>query len=206
MVRQAPYADRQRHERKFLESQQVLVHQDRIGARGADGQACAKLRHRWIGPFKVLQVLSPTAVKLELPSLIRVKPVFNVAVLKPFEVPVDEPDDERSEEPAVMEDLPPSPIIDQDGHERFIVEKVLKHKFVWKKTLFLVKWLGYEEQRCKPREFLLGESGAPICPLQTYLGNSWGWCSFVERGYETDTIASNICDIRSQLKLILEFS
>ena len=56
--------------------------------------------------------------------------MFNVSVLKPYEVPVDEPDDELSEEPAVIEDLPPSPIIDQDGHERFIVEKVLKHKFV----------------------------------------------------------------------------
>ena len=41
-----------------------------------------------------------------------------------------------------MEDLPPSPIIDQDGHERFIVEKVLKHKFVRKKTLFFGKMVG----------------------------------------------------------------
>ena len=137
-----------------------------------DGQACAKLRHRWMGPFKVLQVLSPTTVKLELPSTIRVNPVFNVSVLKPYEMAVDEPDDELSEEPAVMEDLPPSPIIDQDGQERFIVEKVLKHKFVRKKTLFLVKWFGYEEPTWEPREFLLDESGAPICPLQTYLDNS----------------------------------
>ena len=52
MVRQASYADRQRHERKFSENQQVLVHRDHIGARGADGQVCAKLRHRRIGPFK----------------------------------------------------------------------------------------------------------------------------------------------------------
>ena len=71
-----------------------------------------------------------------------------------------------------MEDLPPSPIIDQDSHERFIVEKVLKHKFVRKKTLFLVKWLGYQEPTWEPREFLLDESGAPICPLQTHLNNS----------------------------------
>ena len=37
----------------------------------------------------------------------RVNSEFNVSVLKPYEVPVDEPDDELSEEPAVMEDLPP---------------------------------------------------------------------------------------------------
>ena len=136
MVRQASYPDRQRHERKFSEYQLVQAHRDHIGARGADGQACAKLRHRWVGPFKVLQALSPTTVWLELPSTIRLNPVFNVSVFKPYEVPVDEPDDELSEEPAVMEDLPLSPIIDQDGHERFIVEMALKHKLVRKKTLF----------------------------------------------------------------------
>ena len=32
MVRQASYADRQRHERKFSENQQVLVHRDHTGA------------------------------------------------------------------------------------------------------------------------------------------------------------------------------
>ena len=67
--------------------------------------------------FKVLQVLSPTTVKLELPSTIRVNTVFNISVLKPYEVPVDEPDDELSEELAVTEDPPTSPIIHQDGHE-----------------------------------------------------------------------------------------
>ena len=86
---------------------------------------------------KVLQVLSPTTVQLELPSTSRVNPVFNVSVLKPYEVPVDEPDDELSEEPAVMEDLPPSPIIDQDGHERFIVE-------------------GFEAQVCSEQDSLFG--------------------------------------------------
>ena len=79
MVRQASYGDRQRCGRKFSENQQVLVHRDHIAddddlfkgfPRGADGQACAKLRHRWIGPFKKLHVLSPTTVKLELLSTI----------------------------------------------------------------------------------------------------------------------------------------
>ena len=36
MVQQASYTDRQRHERKFSENQQVLVHRDHIGPRGAD--------------------------------------------------------------------------------------------------------------------------------------------------------------------------
>ena len=136
--------------------------------------------------------------------------VINVSVLKPYEVPDDEPaaDDELFEEPeVVIKDLPPSPIIDQDGHERFIIEEVLKHKFVRKTTLFLVKCLGYEEAKWEPREFLLDESGAPIRPLQTYLDNSYGLCSFVERGsFVTDTVAFKICGIRFQLNLIFELS
>ena len=178
MVRQASNADRTRLERTFLENQEVLVHRDHIGVRGIENQPCAKLRHRWIGPFKILQVLSPATVKLELPSSIRVNPVFNVSVLKHYQAPaleelgetlLDEHEASAVEEPPPP---PPLPIIDNDGHERFIVEKVLQHKFHRKKTLFLVKWLGYDEPTWEPREFLLDESGCPIVPLQRYLGNS----------------------------------
>ena len=42
---------------------------------------------------------------VELPSTIWVNPVFNVSVLKPYEVSVDEPDDELSEEPVSQEIL-----------------------------------------------------------------------------------------------------
>ena len=157
-----------------------MVYRDHVGVRGIEGQPCAKLRHRWIGPFKILQVLSPTTVKLELPSSIRVNPVFNVSVLKHYEAPTPEELDKTlsdEHEASAVEEPPPSPplpIIDNDGHERFIVEKVLQHKFHRKKTLFLVKWLGYDEPTWEPREFLLDESGCPIVPLQGYLGNSLG--------------------------------
>ena len=136
MIRQASNADRHRLERTFLENQEVLVHRDHIGVRGIEGQPCAKLRHRWIGPIKILQVLSPTTVKLELPSSIRVNPVFNVSVLKHYEAPTPEELDEtlsgEHEASAVEEPPPPPPlpIIDNDGHERFIVGKVLQHKFL----------------------------------------------------------------------------
>ena len=128
--------------------------------------------------FKILQVLSPTTVKLELPSSIRVNPVFNVSVLKHYEAPTPEELDEtlsdEHEASAVEEPPPPPPlpIIDNDGHERFIVEKVLQDQFHRKKTLFLAKWLGYDEPTWETREFLLDESGWPIVPLERYLGNS----------------------------------
>ena len=75
------------------------MHRDHIGVRGIEDQPCAKLRHRWIGPLKILQVLSPATVKLELPSSIRVNPVFNVSVLKQYQAPtLEELDETLSEE------------------------------------------------------------------------------------------------------------
>ena len=144
MIRQASNADRHKLDRTFLENQEVLVHRDHIGVRGIEGQPCAKLRHRWIGPFKTLQVLSPTTVKLELPSCIRVNSVFNISVLKHYEAPTPEELDETFSDEheaswsAVEEPPPPPPlpIIDNDGHERFLVEKVLQHKFHRKRLSF----------------------------------------------------------------------
>ena len=64
-------------------------------------------------------------------------------VLKHYEARTPEELDEtlsdEHEASAVEEPPPPPPlpIIDNDGHERFIVEKVLQHKFHRKKTLGL---------------------------------------------------------------------
>ena len=69
-------------------------------------------------------------------------PVFNVSVLKHYEAPTPEELDETlldEHEASAVEEPPPSPllpIIDNDGHERFIVEKVMQNKFHRKKTLF----------------------------------------------------------------------
>ena len=76
MIRQASNADHHRLERTILENQEVLVHRDHMGVHVINGQPGAKIRHRWIGPSKILQLLSHTTVKLELPSSNRVNPVF----------------------------------------------------------------------------------------------------------------------------------
>ena len=99
-------------------------------------------------------------------------------MLKSYEAPppeeLDETLSDEHEASAVEESPPPPPlpIIDNDGHERFIVGEGLATQVSSEKTLFLVKWLGYDEPTWEPREFLLNESGCPIVPLQRYLGNS----------------------------------
>jgi hypothetical protein len=63
-----------------------------------------KLRARWCGPLKVIQVATPVAFMLELPASIRIHPVVHAEWLKPvpghvatqgaFELPEDQDDDE----------------------------------------------------------------------------------------------------------------
>ena len=43
-----------------------------------------KLEHKLYGPFKVEKVLSPTAIRLELPKRWRIHNVFHVSLLEPY--------------------------------------------------------------------------------------------------------------------------
>ena len=172
MIRQATFADRHRQERRFEAGQRVLVHRDHIGSRGSDGQPCAKLRRKWVGPFFVSEVLSPTTVKLSLPANIRVNPVFNVDVIKLYVESEQDDEEVQEDEEDQQEEEKPPPFIDAEGHERYVVAEVLRHKFHGKKTLYLVKWVGYKDPTWEPEEFLHDEEGREILPLKHYLGNS----------------------------------
>ena len=44
----------------------------------------AKLRRRWVGPFKIAKVISPVGYGLDLPPTWRIHPVFHVLNLKQY--------------------------------------------------------------------------------------------------------------------------
>ena len=160
MVRQATNSDRHRTGRSFSVGDLVMVHRNFISTSISRDQPCAKLKDRWFGPFKILSVPSATTVKLDLPPSIRVHPVFNTSSLKPYHA--NEIAGRKQSSP------PPPPIIDQDGHERYIVESVLSHRTYRGRLQYLVKWHGYTDPTWEPAEHLLDESGSPILPLQSY--------------------------------------
>ena len=58
------------------------------------------------------------ALKLELPPEYRAHPVFNVSALKHYH---------WNEIPGRIQP-PPPPVIDLDGHTRYIVDKILHHR------------------------------------------------------------------------------
>jgi hypothetical protein len=94
----------------------------------------AKLAPRRHGPFKVTQIVSPVAVRLELPPQWRIHPVFHISLLTPYtETPSHGPNFTR----------PPPDLI--DGEEEYEVEQIRSHQtWGWSKTLqYLIKWAGY---------------------------------------------------------------
>ena len=88
-----------------------------------------KLAPKFIGPLKVIQVISPVAYRLELPAnLEKLHNVFHVSLLKPF----------------YGNPLPPRPpIFTTEYVEEFEVEKLLAHRTVRGKRQYLVQWKGY---------------------------------------------------------------
>ena len=153
ILKQEHYANQYRHDCRY----KVLVHRDFLSTSVFRDQPCSKFKPRRFGPFEVLQNLG-TTVLLKLPVACRAHPVFNTAACKIFH-----------EDPINQSLLPPAPIIDRDGHERFIVQSVLSERHFHRRRQFLVKWMGYPEPTWERAANLLDDSGNPIISLQNFL-------------------------------------
>ncbi|KAG1962189.1 retrotransposable element [Pimephales promelas] len=105
-----------------------------------------KLTPRFIGPFRIAQIVSPVAVRLVLPRYLRrVHPVFHVSCVKPvIRAPI------RS----------PSPPIRVEGAPIYRVRKILDMRPQGRGHQFLVDWEGYgpEERSWVPSRDLLDRS------------------------------------------------
>jgi Chromo (CHRromatin Organisation MOdifier) domain len=131
--KQAHYANQHRRDYIFKEGEEVLLSTKNLKL--PEG-ITHKLSNRYTGPFKIVQVISPTSYKLELPAEWKNKhPVFHVSLLKKY-TPSSNSD---TSSPSVID-------IDLDDEEvEYEVDKVIGQRTFNKQTEYLVTWKGYPE-------------------------------------------------------------
>ena len=118
-----------------------------LDARNLHLKTTCKLTPRRLGPFEVIEEISPVVYKLRLPKAWRIHDVFHASLLT---LQVITP------EYGIPEELPLPELV--DGESEFEVENILQHKFVGckKEIRYLVQWRGYSraESTWEPEEHL----------------------------------------------------
>ena len=108
------------------------------------GRRIEKLTERFVGPYKIKKIVSSNAIKLELPSTVRIHLVVNVSRIRRY---VGQVEGQKKEQPA--------PVI-TEGEEEWEVKRILNKRKVRGKDKYLVRWKGFtaESDTWKGRENL----------------------------------------------------
>jgi Chromo (CHRromatin Organisation MOdifier) domain len=115
----------------------VLLSSAHINLASQAKRPSKKLQHQFIGPYRIIQKISPVAYKLALPHTLQIHPVFHVSKLRPYQSPETIP----HRPPPIP---PPAPVTIDDTDE-FEVEKILDHRTRHNCQEYLVKWVGYPD-------------------------------------------------------------
>ena len=75
------YADKHRKESAIQPNTLVMLDTKNLQLASHE---CKKLKPRFVGPFKVVKQVGAVSYKLELPTTIKVHPVFHVSLLKVY--------------------------------------------------------------------------------------------------------------------------
>ena len=94
-----------------------------------------KLTERYVGPYAIEEVVSLNAVKLRLPSSMRIHPVVNVSQIVRYKEQVK---GQKKEEGKPVE---------VEGVEEWEVEKILNKKKTRGVAKYLVWWKGFISER-----------------------------------------------------------
>ena len=139
--RQAKYADEHRRDIQLKQGDMVMLSTANLNVQ----HRASKLLPQFYGPFKVKRVVSPVAYELELPSSMRIHPVFHVSRLKRY---IDG-SEQWASRPQPMDR--PEPDVLPNGEEAWEVDKIVDKRVrrVGRNrrpvTEYLVLWRGYPE-------------------------------------------------------------
>jgi len=90
-----------------------------------------KLIERYVGPYAIEEVVSSNAVKLRLPSLMRIHLVVNVSWIVRYKEQMKEQKKEEGK------------LIEVEGVEEWEVEKILNKKMMRGVVKYLIRWKGF---------------------------------------------------------------
>jgi len=95
------------------------------------GRRTKKLTKRFVGPYKIKEIISSNAVKLKLPSTVRIHLVVNVSRICRY---VEQVKGQKKKQPA--------PVI-IEGEKEWEVKRILNKRRVRGKDKYLVHWKGF---------------------------------------------------------------
>ena len=134
MSQQKVQADKHRRYIVYNVGQYVWLSTDHVHE---PASRSSSLKHKYAGPYKIIEKINDNAYRLELPPNSKVHNVFNISRLRRFYPRlIDIVDDDGNK-------LPPPPDI-IDDNEEFEVEKILDKRKVRNNTQYLVKWASYD--------------------------------------------------------------
>jgi hypothetical protein len=87
----------------------------------------------WCGPFRIIEVVSPHALRIDLPPEIRVHKVLPTVLLEP-----------ATNNPYPGQRVAPPPPVEVDGEEEWEVERILDSRMFRRRLQYLVKWTGHD--------------------------------------------------------------
>ena len=115
-------------------------------------QPSKKFRSRYVGPYKIIEKISSQAFKLDLPSNMKVHPVFHISLLKEF--------NSLTPETEIPDNIPSSNDMIY-GDDTFFVHSITNHKLPTIQLLMLRAQHFYSESN--GRDMILPRTlGSPM--------------------------------------------
>ena len=130
--RQTEYANQHRCHLIFKIGDKVLLSVQHINNPIDRQRPTRKLTLRYLELYTISAVISPTAYKLNLPTTLRIHPVFHISLLKLY-----------NESEDFLRATPPPPVLTNNNEMEYELETILDKRTLNGSTQYLVKWIGY---------------------------------------------------------------
>ncbi len=129
--RMAKAANKKRRNIEFEVGQKVLLKTKQLALRSKKDLP-RKLTRRYVGPYEILEKISPVAYKIQLPSTWRIHPTFHISKLKEYK------------EPKGQQELTAEGALEPTEFEReYEVEAIVGERTRGHRKEYHVKWKGY---------------------------------------------------------------